>query len=307
MPPVPKASRSLVPQFGLVCMTASERCRFRTITRTRFLSLSALEQEKALEEVYWSNIHRTENALSFCAQNEIYLYRLTSSLFPMSDEAVGTRVLKRFAATLSSIGRRAERLGIRVMMHPDQFVVLSSDSRTVVRTSIKILCKQAAAMDMMGLPRTSWSTLILHGGRAGKSDFLVKVITKLPEEIRGRLSLENDEHAYGAADILDVCRRAGVPMVFDNHHHVVREKLPSHDDPSVAKYVALARATWPDPNWQLVHLSNGIDGLHDARHSDLIEHFPSSYMNIPWIEVEAKGKEIAIAALRQMLNGKAPT
>ena len=187
-------------------------------------------------------------------------------------------------------------------MHPDQFVVLSSESRKVVRTSIAILCKQAMAMDLMGLPQSTWSTLILHGGKAGRGRFLVRMIPKLPAEIRARLSLENDEHAYGAADILDVCRRAGVPMVFDNLHHLVNQKLTSHDSPSMARYVALARDTWPDPTWQLVHLSNGHQHLHDQRHSDLIVHFPRAYKTVPWVEVEAKGKERAIFALRQRLQ-----
>ena len=52
-------------------------------------------------------------------------------------------------------------------------------------------------------------------------------VRSLPEAVRLRLVLENDEYAFGAAEILDVCRRAGVPMVFDAHHHVIREKLDS--------------------------------------------------------------------------------
>ena len=88
----------MVPQLGLVCMTDSDRCRFRTITRTRFLSLPPAEQQATLEELYWSNIHRVQQTLSFCDQNDIRLYRLTSALFPMSDEAPGERVLRGYAA-----------------------------------------------------------------------------------------------------------------------------------------------------------------------------------------------------------------
>ncbi|HEY0009860.1 MAG TPA: UV DNA damage repair endonuclease UvsE [Tepidisphaeraceae bacterium] len=293
------ASSKVVPELGLVCMTLSERCRFRTITRSRFLSLSELEQEKSLEELYWANLHRTDAALTFCDQNHIRLYRMSSSLFPMSDYPLGEKVLRRFSTLLSGIGRRAERLGIRVIIHPDQFVVLSSESRQVVRTSIKIMCKHALTLDLMGLPRSAWATMILHGGKAGRGDFLVKMIPKLPIEIRSRLSLENDEHAYGAEEILDVCQRAGVPMIFDNLHHVVREKLPSHDHPSIARFVKLAAATWPDPSWQVVHLSNGHEGLHDERHSHLIEHFPKAFRKVPFVEIEAKGKEDAIAGVRE--------
>jgi UV DNA damage endonuclease len=283
-------------------MTHSEQCRFRTITRSRYLSLGEAERERALEGVYWDNLNRLHGAISFCARAGIKLYRMPSSLFPMSDEPAGDRIMRSLGSLMSGVGRRAERLGIRVLMHPEQFVVLSSDSRKVIRTSIAILCKLALSMDLMGLPRSPWSTMIVHGGRGGRGRFLAKMIPMLPEEIRTRLSLENDEYAYGADEILDVCQRAGVPMVFDNHHHVIHDKLADPDDPSIERYVRLAAGTWPDPSWQLVHLSNGAEGIHDQRHSDLIDTFPRAYASVPWIEVEAKGKERAIAALRSTLG-----
>jgi UV DNA damage endonuclease len=184
-------------------------------------------------------------------------------------------------------------------MHPDQFVVLNSESPSVVATSVMILAKHALALDLMGLPRSTWSTLIIHGGKAGRQAQLLETIAALPGAVRSRLSLENDEHAYGADEILDVCRQAGVPMVFDNLHHVVKHGLDRYDHPSVARAVRSARDTWPHPDWQLVHLSNGLEHFRDPRHSHLIEAVPRAYARVPWIEVEAKGKEEAIAALRR--------
>jgi UV DNA damage endonuclease len=286
-------------QLGLVCIPFDQCVRFRTITRTRFLGLPPAEQHRALLDVYWDNLHRLHRMLTFCARRGIRLYRMTSSLFPMSDEPLGTGILREMAANLSSVGRRAERLGIRVVVHPDQFCVLSSESPAVVRTSVTILKKHALAMDLMGLPRTPWASILVHGGKAGRGDALVRAIGKLPANVRGRLCLENDEYSYSAADILDACRRAGVPMIFDNHHHAIKEKLASYDDPTFARMVTAARATWPDPAWQVVHLSNGRRGFLDREHSDLIDQVPPAYRGVPWIEVEAKGKEAAIDRLRQ--------
>src|SRR4051812_9879099 len=236
MPPDPR------PELGLVCMTSSNRCRFRTVTRTRWLAMPRKQQRATLENLYFDNLQRFHNALSFCHQNHIRLYRVTSSLFPMSDEPLGTEVLQSMPALLSSIGRRAKELNIRVVIHPDQFVVLNSESEKVVATSIRILEKHAFAFDLMGLPRTSWSAMNIHGGKSGRADQLVETIRALPENIRGRLTLENDERAYGAEAILDICRRAGVPMIFDNLHHVVREGLKDYCDPSIARYVKEAAA-----------------------------------------------------------------
>jgi UV DNA damage endonuclease len=87
-------------------------------------------------------------------------------------------------------------------------------------------------------------------------------------------------------------------MVFDAHHHIVHEKLTSYDDPSVGDMLLKARGTWPDPAHQLVHISNGRTDFNDRQHSDLIETMPSSYMQAPWIEIEAKFKEDAIRKLQ---------
>lgn len=105
---------------------------------------------------------------------------------------------------------------------------------------------------------------------AGAAPELAAVIRDLPDAVRSRLGLENDEYACSAGAILAVCQATGVPMIFDAHHHLLKEKLTSYDDPSVAAMVQAACATWPDPSWQLVHLSNGRDRFHDRSHSDLI-------------------------------------
>lgn len=87
-------------------------------------------------------------------------------------------------------------------------------------------------------------------------------------------------------------------MLFDAHHHVCREGLESYDDASVGEFLAAARATWPVPEWQMVHISNGREHFNDRHHSDLITEMPESFRHAPWIEVEAKHKELAIEKLR---------
>jgi UV DNA damage endonuclease len=289
------------PHLGLVCMTAGPEIRFRTITRTRYLALSKREQRAALEDIYAANVATVSAALSYCWKNDIRLYRVISSLFPMSDESLGQEILREMAAELAKIGEKATRLNVRVIAHPDQFVVLSSEKPVVVEQSISILHKHALAFNAFGLEQSPWNCLIIHGGKGGRAAELIDVIKKLPPTIRHRLVLENDERAYSSAEILDVCRKANVPMIFDHHHHAVHEKLTGYDDPSVAAMLEAAATTWTPREWQVVHLSNGIDGVNDQRHTDLISDFPAALYAAPWIEVEAKGKEVALFALRQLL------
>ncbi len=292
-----KTEKRTTPRLGLVCITHSDEVRYKTVTRKRLLQFPEDEQKRKLRDIYAANLARLNGALDFCAGRGLSLYRMTSALFPFADDEAGSDVLEEFSGELRRTGARAGELGIRLVLHPDQFVVLSSDSPQTVANSVKILESHARVMDMLGLPRDAWALIEIHGGKGGRSERLVEQIGLLPEGVRSRIAFENDEYIYSAAEILDVCLRAGVPMVFDAHHHVVHEGLDSYDHPSVAEMVEAARATWPNPEWQLVHISNGRTSFCDRHHSDLVEAMPAAYRRVPWIEVEAKHKELAIERL----------
>ncbi len=291
--------------LGLVCITNSDAVRYKTVTRKRLLSFDVPTQETMLREIYRENIVRVNRAIDFCAANNINLYRLTSGLFPFSDEQIGADILVEFVEELSITGNRAIENKLRVVMHPDQFVVLSSDSENVVENSVKILKMHARTLDLLNQPQSEWATMNIHGGKGDRIDKLIASIEKLPENIRSRIAFENDEHAYSAAQILEVCRRVHVPMVFDAHHHICREKLDDYNDESVAEMFWAARETWKNPENQMVHISNGRDRFQDRAHHDLIFTMPEVFRFAPWIEVEAKHKEIAIEKLqKEWLNGK---
>ncbi|HEY9735582.1 MAG TPA: UV damage endonuclease UvsE [Trichocoleus sp.] len=287
------------PELGLVCITSSPLVRYKTLTRKRLLQMSPEEQTAALQALYRENLTRLDQALTFCYERSIRLYRLPSGLFPFSDMEVGRAVLEEFAEGLRQVGQRSLTLGIRLVLHPEQFVVLNSDSLTVIENSITVLSALAYQFDLMGLPQSPWTLMNIHGGKGARAERMVQTIRSLPDSIRCRLTLENDEHTYSSAAIAEICEAAGVPMVFDAHHHLVHEQLDSYDNPSVAEALAAARATWEHPEWQLVHISNGRDALLDPSHSEVIWNMPQVFWQVPWIEVEAKGKEDAIAKLRQ--------
>jgi UV DNA damage endonuclease len=300
LPPTTQLQKNAQPELGLVCITFDKQVRFRTMTRTRYLQLSLSERESGLREIYLHNLQRLHDALTFCQNNHIRLYRLPSGVFPLSDmeDQIGAKILEEITDDLGQIGVRAQSLNIRMVLHPDQFVVLSSDSAEVVKNSIKILEDHAHIFDLLGLPRSPWSLMNIHGGKSQRSEQLIKVIANLPENIKNRITLENDEYAYSAEEIFTVCQQAKIPMVFDAHHHICHENLDSYDDPSVTAMFNAARETWENPEWQLVHISNGEQAFKDRKHSNLITDMPSIYRQAPWIEVEAKQKEAAIAHLR---------
>lgn len=294
-----RATTGTHPHLGLVCITIGDQIRYRTITRKRLLQFDEAQQRELLHTLYADNIVRLHGALDFCHLHQIRLYRFPTNLFPFADTPLGAAVLTTFADELQKAGTRAIAQEIRLVVHPEQFIVLSSESPQVVANSKMILESQAWLMDLLGQPRSPWALLEIHGGKRGRSDALAAVIGELPDAVRCRLGLENDEYSYGAEEILGVCKATGLPMIFDAHHHVIKEGLRSYDHPSVAAMVMAARTTWPDPSWQIVHLSNGREHFLDRSHSDLIVDLPAAYATVPWIEVEAKHKEVAVSQLRR--------
>lgn len=290
------------PQLGLVCQSADSTVRFRTITRTHLRKFPEEEQRRLLRALYQDNAARLCAAFDLCQALQIHLYRMPSNLFPFSDAEIGAPLLAELAGTLRTLGERARGQGLRLVMHPDQFVVLNSEDPAVVQNARAILVNHGRLLDLMGLPRTPWAAINIHGGKAGRPEALGQAIRALPDEARLRLTLENDERAYGSAAIHAVCAATGVPMVFDAHHHVIHEALASYDDPDVGAWLARARATWPDGAWQLTHISNGRAGFSDMAHSDLITAMPRSFRDAPWIEIEAKAKDEAIRRLQAGLR-----
>ena len=293
-----------LPELGLVCITCGPEVRYRTMTLARYKQLSEEQRLASLTDIYQSNLSTLLKALDFVTLQGWKLYRVTANLFPLSDleDGLGKSILLDMHPQISEVGRKADLLGIRVGVHPDQFVVLSSESERVIQNSVQHIEHHGWILDLLGLPRSAWSFINIHGGKGGRGHVLAETIHTLSDSVRSRLTLENDERAYAAQDIYQVCKATGVPMVFDAHHHTVKEKLPSLQDPSIQFWLEKARGTWENPDWQLVHLSSGREGIHDSRHHDLILDFPEALWQAPWIEVEAKGKETAIQQLKASLS-----
>ena len=289
-----------MPHYGLVCITRGPELRYRTVTRKTYLGLGEAGRAR-LKDIYQHNLNVLFKAVRYCAARGIQLYRMSAKLFPLAtwEDRIGAEVLRELEPEMASFGQHAYRHDVRVLVHPDQFVVLNSERPEVVEASIRELEHHAYVFDQLNLPRSHWAAMNIHGGKGGRADELVKAVRALPGSIKRRLTLENDEHIYSAAEILRVCQRADVPMVFDAHHHVVKEGLPDLHHKSVSEFTELARETWSPKEWQVVHLSNGKDSPQDRRHSDLIETVPETYSKVGWVEVEAKGKEEAVAELRK--------
>lgn len=252
-----------------------------------------------IREVWLGNINGLKNILPVLKNAGVGMFRVGSTLLPLFDKIAESQLKNLVAeaeADLQSVGKDAS--GLRLTTHPGQFVVISSDSDSVVANSIRELEYHAFVMDSLGCATTPQFAINIHGGKRGAFDRLVAGINSLPKAVRSRLTLENDENCWSVADLLPVAEKTGIPIVFDSHHHAFNDGGLSGEQAMLA-----AAATWPSGIKPLQHLSNTEPGLESGsfterrQHSWAIHYIPDYQKEFynsgkSDIEMECKGKNL---------------
>jgi UV DNA damage endonuclease len=162
---------------------------------------------------------------AYLQKNDITMYRMSSDIAPYvthPDMPQFHRQIDECSLELMELGKQAKAQDLRLSFHPSQFIVLNSPDPALVEKSIRDLEAQAQMLDCMGLGPEA--VLVIHvggtyGDRATGRDRWVATYERLPEAVRRRLVLENDDTRYSSADVIDIHERTSVPLIFDYQHH----------------------------------------------------------------------------------------
>ena len=234
------------------------------------------------------------------------LFRLSSNILPLMDVVPSYLWdTPEVRGPLARVGKIFMGAGTRVVSHPGQFCVLSSDSDSIVANAVRELSSHAWVFDAMGLPQTPHAAINIHGGKRDRVDRLIASIRDLPWGVRSRLTLENDESAYGVLDLRRVSDATGVPICWDSHHWTFKT-----DGLSIADAYRMSCETWTDGVRPLQHVSNSEPGpegrsfMELRKHSQYLEFIPDPQLQgvrdgLLDLEVEAKMKNLAVAAIRK--------
>ena len=242
--------------------------------------------------------------LKWNVQNNIKCFRLSSEFFPWASEYKFEDLPQylRIKTLLAGAGHYAKSNGLRLTSHPGPFNVLVSPHKHVVDNTITDLRIHGEIFDMLGLERSPYNKINIHcngvyGDKQSAMDRFCKNFELLPESVRTRLTVENDDKAsmYSVKDLMYIHERIGIPIVFDYHHHKF-----CTGDLSEQEALELALSTWPKDITPIVHYSEskmlheGNEKLKPQAHSDYINDLPDTYGNDVDIMVEAKAKELSI-------------
>ena len=298
-------------RLGLCCLFSSEPVSFRTSTAKALSSLPRDEQLAKLSAICSHNAASLMLALETVQRLGIGSFRVMSPLFPrMTHPAVGYRLDELPAAgaigqTLAQVRSFSRRNDIRLSFHPDQFVVLSSPTPAVVENSIGELAYQGMLAEAVGAEVINIHAGGVYGDKPQALRRLAQVLADLPERVRCRLTLENDDVSYTVRDLLPLCQRLSVPLVYDVHHHRCNP-----DGLSAEEATTLAGETWQAVGReQYCHLSSpkdGWQGRNTRPHADYVElaDLPRCWLGrVMTVDVEAKAKEQAVLQLMEELRG----
>jgi UV DNA damage endonuclease len=282
-------------------ITSSRTCRLKNATPER------------LRELIAGNLAALHQTFSFLEQHRIRLYRISSDVVPFASHPINLlRWWDEFGADLRALGARCRALGVRVSMHPGQFTVLNSPNQAVVDAAVADLEYHARFLDALSADTSS--KLVLHiGGRyagtgneAAAAERFYAVASGLPDAVRRRLVLENDDRLFDADEVLAVARRLRVPVVFDwLHHHANPCRTP------VAELLPAIFDTWREADGRpKVHLSSQAAGAPPGAHARLISVDDALAMcavmpSQPFdCMLEAKEKDRALLKLRDGLRSR---
>ncbi|MFH1153567.1 MAG: UV DNA damage repair endonuclease UvsE [Pseudomonadota bacterium] len=293
-------------RFGLCCIFAQEPISFRRATASHLLKQPREEQLRRLSSICLDNARQLGAALSFCHAAGIRDFRINSQILPLKthphagyglDDLPENKAIRNEFRTCREFSIAHD---LRLTFHPDQFILLSSPDPDITLRSLADLEYQTEVAELVNA-----DVINIHGGGAygDKSAALKRLrasIERLPDRVRSRLTLENDDRIYSPLDLVPVCRDMDIPLVYDVHHHRCLD-----DGLGLQDATLMAMGTWNrEP---LFHVSSPLDRSNAAafrKHSDYIDvtDFPKEWIDLAiTVEVEAKAKEMAVIRLMQDL------
>ena len=241
----------------------------------------------------------------------IKFMRLSSEMFPFASHAEYGYKLAPFAAeALGEAGKVAAELGHRLTTHPGQYTQLGSPRKQVIDNALRDLDFHAEMLDLLKLPpqQDRDAVMILHlggvfGDKPATLDRFRENYAKLPDNVKKRLVLENDDVCYSVHELLPLCEELNIPFVLDFHHHniIFDPDQIREGTKDIMDLFPRILATWKRKGiTPKMHYSEptspAITGRQRRKHSARVATLPPCPPDMD-LMIEAKDKEQAVFEL----------
>lgn len=272
--------------------------------------------------------------LAYLQEIHVHMYRLSSDLAPYvthPDMPQFHNQIDECAAELAAVGQLARQSDIRLSFHPGPHTVLNSPDESIAHKAIADLDAQARMLDLMGMGPEAVINIHVGGLYGDKPAAMARFVERtlaLPDRIRRRLVLENDERSYRIDDTYAIHQETGIRLVLDQLHHLCNHEPGQNLEGALA----LALNTWPEeqtpkihyssprtaliatersqsspegPGYRLPRLSQHADLIHPFAFIDLLHLAPCRTRDLD-VMLECKAKDVALLRLREQLSNLEP-
>ncbi|KAL9100656.1 MAG: hypothetical protein Q9163_003983 [Psora crenata] len=241
----------------------------------------------------------------------IKFLRLSSEMFPFaSHPEYGYKLAPFVSEELAEAGRVAAKLGHRLTTHPGQYTQLGSPRQPVIDNAIRDLNYHAELLDLLKLPpqQDRDAVMVLHlggvfGDKQATLDRFRENYATLPENVKKRIVLENDDVSWSVHELLPLCEELNIPMVLDFHHHniIFDASQIREGTKDIVDLFPRILATWKRKNiTPKMHYSeptpSAITARQRRKHSPRVATLPPCPPNMD-LMIEAKDKEQAVFEL----------
>jgi len=206
-------------RIGYPCLNYALKCRnnhtfrLKSYTTTKFT------------ETVRKNLSCLKKILKYNLNNKILFFRITSDLIPFASHPIcKINWQKKFKKEFLEIGNFIKKHKIRVSFHPGQYTVLNSNKKTVVEKAIAELKYHNQIFNLMKLNKKHKIQIHVGGVYNNKPKSILRFIKNyqnLPDNIKQRLVIENDDRSYSFKNCLQISQKINIPIVFDTLHHQI--------------------------------------------------------------------------------------
>ena len=265
------------------------------------------QAKQKLVDIYKNNLQELKKVLNYCIDKKIWIYRISSDLFPLGDHPDYFHIYNDFYSDGSNwysarvAVEKYYEMGGRCSTHPGQFCSIGSANNNVVENSINNLKHHADFMDKLGLPQSHLAHINIHLSNGSNPVALLPIfresISRLPFNVLSRLTFENEHSGFWTTSNIR-SYFPNIPIVFDSLHYICNpDRALSFDDA-----FSLAYSSWLNIT-PVFHHSEGKTKENDRSHSDYIKKIPDIYSKFKIdIEVEAKAKNLSIFEYKRLIK-----
>lgn len=292
-------------RFGYCCINTTLK-KEKKITSNRTMR-KATFQKKGINyasELFLKNVIDLEKIIHWNIDNGITLFRISSTIAPWFSEYEFNELpdAEQIANTMNRIGNFSNNNNMRLTMHPGPYNCLASSNESVIENAIKDLSMHGFIMDLLQQPRTHQAVINIHiGGAYGNRKKALETwrnnFKKLPESVKSRLTVENDDklNMYSTAMLYEeIYQKINVPVVFDSLHFKCGPQDSTYDEAFM-----MAIDSWPKDIRPVCHHSSSKKVWEDSSISSRTAHANFCYEQFDDlnysvdVELETKAKEKA--------------